>query len=202
MRKALIPFLLLVAGGLNLRGQSATVEVLSTYDPIPEETPSVPVDMMEGSSLHRAGGGGSGSAPAGNPTGCRHLRLRFQAAPDELPDWGNAHNGDLLQSSSLVNRTSLVQSYTREVKATVKSTVEGSLSLSLACAKVQVAVEAEVKDTFPIAVPPRSTVSFSAFSKLQDRPLNVLKVCATCNEVLAVEPGKVHAAFGVNARYE
>jgi hypothetical protein len=67
MKKSLPISLALAMCSLPCLAQGVTVEVVDTYEPILEEGPTFPIDLLQGSSL-RGGGGGGGSAASSTTT--------------------------------------------------------------------------------------------------------------------------------------
>jgi hypothetical protein len=110
-------------------------------------------------------------------------------------------DGEQLFHNTFVNETSAAQSFAQEVTGEIRSTFDGSLSLSVACAAVGVGVVVGVRRTFPVNIPPHSQVTMVAFANLMDRSVEVLTVCDRCREVLAADDRWVTAARGVNGQF-
>lgn len=205
MKKTLLGSCLILAP-LGLLGQSATVEVTDTFDPIPEETPTVPIDLLNGSPLgggHLVGATGGGSLSGSTSSGgCTHARVRFQPSGSVGFTWVNPRQGEQIFYCAFTNKTHLDQSFTQEVRRSITSTFDGSLNLEVACAKVGVSVQEEVKQTFPVQVPAHGRVTLTAFAVLMDRGIEMMTVCNACNEVLAAKFNWVTAGRGVNGTFE
>lgn len=149
--------------------------------------------MFNGSN----GGRGIPSSLFG-PVRCTHNGRREYVPGVATGCWTNPRDGQLLFHNRFTNGTEAMQSYSAMVTGSVSSAVEGSIGLWEACAKVGTSTVVSLSQTYPVNVPPRSTVTMRAFANMMTSSFEVLETCGSCREVLAVGRAHVHAARGIH----
>lgn len=190
---------LAMVGSPALNAQTAgeaTVEVVDMLQDVPYATD--PSWWTSFSNRPSSGGGSSDAADYG----CQHLQLFYMPSGSIGLDWIYPHNGIQLFYNVFTNNSTLQQSFSQNVSGSVRCTYEGSLTLSVACAKVGVDVEVKVSRDFPISIPPRSRMVMSAYANMMDRSIEMLVVCSNCGSVLSTYNNWVSAARGINEYFE
>lgn len=170
----------------------ATVEVVDVLQDIPYAT-----DPNWWTSLaNRPSPGGEPSDAA--DYGCQHSVVFYTPSGGIGLDWVNPHNGIQLFYNTFTNNSSVQQSFSQTVSGTVRCTYEGSLTISVACAKVGVDVEVKVSREYPVSIPPHSQLTMTANANMMNRSIEMLVVCSNCSSVLSTYNNWVSAARGIN----
>lgn len=125
MNKFVLATLVLAFSGLPCLSQGATVEVLDTFEPIPEEGPSIPLDILQGSTLNRRTGGGGGGA--GTTTTSRGY-WRFAGL---VRDWFDGQDWrQLVKEVKTANYSRNDMKGTMTLQGTVQSKVEANIGVN------------------------------------------------------------------------
>lgn len=192
--KYLVMILVLV-GPSSVMAQSsgeATVEVVDVLQDVPYATdPS-----WWTSFANRPSTGGQPSDAA--DYGCEHALIFYMPSGGIGLDWISPHDGIQLFYNIFTNNSNVQQSFSQTVSGTVRCTYEGSLTLSVACAKVGVDVEVKVSREYPVNIPPHSKLVMSANANMMNRSIEMLVVCSSCGSVLSTYNNWVSAARGIN----
>jgi hypothetical protein len=126
MKKWLLLSLVLTVCFLPCSGQGVTVEVLDTCEPIPEEGPIAPIDLLQGSSLRMGGGGGGGAASG--PANTQSGYWRFSGL---TRDWFDGNDWrQLVREVKTDNYSRVDIKGTMTLQGTVQSKVEASIGVS------------------------------------------------------------------------
>lgn len=130
---------------------------------------------------------------------CIHSGKRVEIPSGSVGEnWVSPRNGPQLFHNSFHNQTSVIQTYSQEVRGEVTSSFDGSLTLSAACARVGASVVVSLSRVYPVNVPPRSSVTMTAYANMMSRSIEMMSTCNACHEVLNVKSNWVTSARGIN----
>lgn len=205
LQKTLILLGLVAAGTSALRAQGATVTVWGTYSPVGTVSTysggdTVPGSGTSGTSAPNAGEATGTDGPIQDGGGgCSHPIFRYDIPATYIPSgWFNSRNGAQLFFNTFVNNTSVEQNFSQEVEGSIQTTYEGSVQISVVCAKIGIEKIQKVKKVFPVRIPANSKVEVQAFANIMDCEVEEMKVCDYCYEVLDAYRKKVAGARGIN----
>ncbi len=135
------------------------------------------------------------------PKECTHDCGRFSQFSSSSGDWSDSFRGAEFFNDVFFNNTDLEQSFCREVSTSVTATCNGSASISVICANLGVAVEANLRMSVPVRIPARSKCFFKAWTNLKSVIVELAEACNRCKRVLGTIYKPLTVGCGIYAEY-
>jgi len=134
---------------------------------------------------------------------CAHAGGRIELPSGSIgATWVNPRNGPQLFYNTFHNQTSVLQTFSQEVRGEVLSSFDGTLALGAACVRVGTSVMVSLSRAFPVSIPPGSSVTMTAYANMMNRSIEIMNTCGACHEVISVKNNWVTSARGINEYFK
>lgn len=119
---------------------------------------------------------------AGRPVPNHECKHKYGAERVEVvsDSWGKPYDGPSLYYNEFNNGTDAQQMFSQEVSREIQTTCSGAINLPAACAQAGITISTSLKQTYNVAVPPRTKLAMEVHALLHDRIVKVVFRCPKC----------------------